>query len=106
MLRSHNLSILLSFQVYRIYSNDQEFETTRLNDPLTAYTDETKIVIKLGRALQAGETRIKLYLLRPNEDEVKCLFIFNFDFIEDSLIQKNRNFVADICSTIREEGKI
>ena len=49
-------------------------------------------MIKLGRALQAGETRIKLYLLRPNVDEVRCLFIFNFVFIEDSLIQKNKNF--------------
>lgn len=75
-IRNLKICIFL-FQVYRVYSNDQEFETTRLNDQLTAYTDETKIVIKLGRALQPGETRIKLYLLRPNMDEVKH-FIFNF----------------------------
>eukprot|EP00795_Rhopilema_esculentum_P005155 gene5155-285_t len=58
-----------NFRVYRLYSNNQEYETTRLSEQLTAYSDESKIIIRLGRALKPGETRIKVYLLEPNKQE-------------------------------------
>lgn len=56
--------------MYRVYSNNQEYEVVRVNDQLLAYCDETKIIIRLGRALKFGETRIKIYFLQPNKDEV------------------------------------
>ncbi|XP_057313910.1 ubiquitin carboxyl-terminal hydrolase 47-like isoform X1 [Hydractinia symbiolongicarpus] len=57
------------FRVYRLYSNNQEFECTRLDEQLTSYLDDTKIIIKLGRALKHGEFRIKIYLLEINKKE-------------------------------------
>jgi len=58
-----------NFRVYRVYSNNQEMEVIKLSDQLIAYCDDTKLIIKIGRALKFGESRIKLYLLRPNDDE-------------------------------------
>ena len=60
-----------------MYSNNQEFEVVRLNDQLISYSDETKLMIKHGRALKFGETRVKIYFLRPNEEEV-CSLPFHF----------------------------
>ena len=53
-------------------------EVIKLSDQLIAYCDDTKLIIKIGRALKFGESRIKLYLLRPNDDEVflHCDFTF------------------------------
>ena len=70
--------VMFVSQVYRVYSNNQEFEVTRLTDQLTSYGDETKLIIKLGRALKLGETRIKVYLFRPNEEEVRHVAIIVF----------------------------
>eukprot|EP00794_Sanderia_malayensis_P012688 gene12688-13990_t len=58
------------FRIYKVYQNEQEFEVTNLSDQLTTYSEETKMIARLGRALKPGETRIKVYFLRPNHEEV------------------------------------
>lgn len=62
--------ILLLYQIYRVYSNNQEYEVFRLQDSLQSVPNETKMIVRLGRALLPGEFRIKLSLLRINEVEV------------------------------------
>ncbi|CAN7994990.1 unnamed protein product, partial [Ixodes hexagonus] len=58
-----------SRDVFRAYSNGQEFECTKLMDNLTSYAEDTKLLIKLGRALRSGEYRMKVFLLTPNAQE-------------------------------------
>ena len=58
------------FQIYRVFSNNQEYEVFRLQDSLQEVPNETKMIVRLGRALLPGEFRIKLSLLRINETEV------------------------------------
>ena len=53
-----------------MYPNSQEFESTRLNETLTAFSDDGKMMVKYGRALRKGEYRVKVYHLdldKPNE---------------------------------------
>ncbi len=57
-------------QVYRVYSNNQEYEMIRLNDSLSTVPTDTKMVVRLGRALLSGEFRIKLFLLKINDPQV------------------------------------
>lgn len=59
-----------NFKVYRIYSNNQEYEMSRLNDQLTTVPNDTRLVVRLGRALQPGEVRVRLSLLRMDQTEV------------------------------------
>ena len=65
-------TVLLSLlQIYRLYSNNQEYEMFRVNDALTTVPNETRMVVRLGRALQSGEVRVRLSLLRMGEVEVR-----------------------------------
>ncbi len=59
-----------SLQIYRVYSNNQEYEVFRLQDSLQSVPNETRMIVRLGRALLPGEFRIKLSLLRINDAEV------------------------------------
>ena len=43
----------------------------RVNDALTTVPNETRMVVRLGRALQPGEVRVRLSLLRMGEVEVR-----------------------------------
>ncbi len=54
-----------------MYSNNQEYEMIRLNDSLSTVPTETRIVVRLGRALLPGEFRIKLFLLKVNDPQVR-----------------------------------
>ncbi|XP_052243350.1 ubiquitin carboxyl-terminal hydrolase 47-like isoform X4 [Dreissena polymorpha] len=57
-----------NFKVYRVYSNNQEFESIRLGETLS-FLEDGKINIKLGRALKNGEYRVKVFQLLVNETE-------------------------------------
>lgn len=57
------------FRVYRVYSNNQEIEYNKLSDPLTSFSDDTKVRIKYSRALKKGEHQLKIFLLNPAEKE-------------------------------------
>lgn len=47
----------------------QEFECTRLTETLASYGDNTRLSVRLGRALLPGEHRGKVYLLDPHNTE-------------------------------------
>lgn len=57
-----------NFKVYRVYSNNQEFESIRLGETLS-FLEDGRINIKLGRALKNGEYRVKVFQLLVNESE-------------------------------------
>ena len=62
---------VLYLQIYRVYSNNQEYEMFRLQDSLQSVPNETRMTVRLGRAVLPGEFRITLSLLRINETEVR-----------------------------------
>lgn len=57
-----------NFKVYRVYCNNQEFESIRLGETL-AFLEDGRINIKLGRPLKNGEYRVKVFQLLVNELE-------------------------------------
>lgn len=57
------------FKVFRFYGNNQEIECFRLSETLGSFTDDTKVIIRLGRVLRKGEYNVKIYLLQINEPE-------------------------------------
>lgn len=87
-------------QVYRIYSNNQEYEMFRVQDTLQPVPNETKMVVRLGRALKPGEFRVKLSLLEINEPEF-------FKPLLDSIVAKGmtvRQFKEQIVEEAYEQG--
>ena len=60
----------LCFQIYKVYSNNQEIECTRSSEKLVGYADDSKLIVKLGRALRVGECRVKIFQLKVNDPEV------------------------------------
>ncbi|KAK7500181.1 hypothetical protein BaRGS_00008728, partial [Batillaria attramentaria] len=57
-LESHIGTSSDNFKVYRVYSNNQEFESVRLSDTLS-FLEDGKLNVKMGRALRPGEHRVK-----------------------------------------------
>ncbi|XP_012555488.2 ubiquitin carboxyl-terminal hydrolase 47 isoform X1 [Hydra vulgaris] len=62
------------FRIYRI-SFDQEYECIRLEDTLSTMNNGAKIIVKLGRALMTGESRVKVYLFEPNNEDPMTFFM-------------------------------
>ena len=48
---------------------------SRLSDQLTTMPKETQLTVCLGRALQAGEVRVRISLLQMEKAEVVNLFL-------------------------------
>lgn len=86
------------FKVFRVYSNNQEFECTKLCDNLVSYAEDTKLVIKLGRALKPGEHRIEIYLLSPNAPE-PSKFLLDWIFTQGMTVLQIKQ---EILHKIRE----
>ena len=87
-------------QVYRIYSNNQEYEMFRVQDTLQPVPNETKMVVRLARALKPGEFRVKLSLLEINKPEF-------FKPLLDSIIAKGmtvRQFKEQVVKEAYEQG--
>ncbi|KAL3211727.1 hypothetical protein MRX96_008427 [Rhipicephalus microplus] len=88
------------FKVFRVYSNNQEFECTKLTDNLASYAEDTKFVIKLGRALKPGEHRMDIYLLSPNDPE-PSKFLLDWIFTQGTTVlqikQEILHKVRDRC---------
>ncbi|KAK8388169.1 hypothetical protein O3P69_020208 [Scylla paramamosain] len=66
------------FKLFKIYSNSQEFECTRMTESLTSYGDNTRLSVRLGRALLPGEHRGKVYLLEPHNFEDPSKFLIDW----------------------------
>ena len=87
-----------NFKVYRLYSNNQEYEMSRLNDHLTTVPNDTRLVVRLGRALQPGEVRVRLSLLRMDQTEVDCLSgscSFMISFPQSPVLQASDGLNSD-----------
>ncbi|XP_054709133.1 ubiquitin carboxyl-terminal hydrolase 47-like [Uloborus diversus] len=57
------------FKIYRVYTNNQEFECVKLFENLMSYGDDSRLTVKLGRALRKGEYKVKIYRLCVNDPE-------------------------------------
>ncbi|XP_077493816.1 ubiquitin carboxyl-terminal hydrolase 47-like isoform X2 [Amblyomma americanum] len=86
------------FKVFRVYSNNQEFECTKLSDNLVSYTEDTRLLIKLGRALKSGEHRMEVFLLSPNSPE-PSKFLLDWIFMQGTTVLQIKK---DILHEIRE----
>lgn len=81
------------FKVYRVYSNNQESESTRLSDTLSFFED-VKFNIKLGRALLAGEHRVKVFQLCINETE-PCKYLIETIFAKGMTVLESKQILLD-----------
>ncbi|CAL1532778.1 unnamed protein product [Lymnaea stagnalis] len=81
------------FKVYRVYSNNQEFESVRLTDTLSFFEDG-KFNIKLGRALQPGEHRVKVFQLCVTDAE-PCKFLIETIFAKGMTVLESKLLVID-----------
>ena len=72
----------------------------RVKDTLQAVPNETKMVVRLGRALKPGEFRVKLYLLEVNEAEFSKPLL-------DSIVAKGMTvgkFKKQLVKEVYEQG--
>ncbi|XP_063244790.1 ubiquitin carboxyl-terminal hydrolase 47 isoform X2 [Bacillus rossius redtenbacheri] len=83
------------FKVFRVYTSQQEFECSRLNEQLSSFHDDEQLLVRLGRALRKGEHRGKVYQLLPNEQEP-------IKFLCDWVLGKGMT-VADVKRELLEE---
>lgn len=66
------------FKLFKIYPNSQEFECTRMTETLATYGDNTRLNVRLGRALLPGEQRGKVYLLEPENIDDPARFLIDW----------------------------
>ncbi|TSL68241.1 Ubiquitin carboxyl-terminal hydrolase 47 [Bagarius yarrelli] len=80
------------FKVFRVYANNQEFESVRLTETLSSFSDDNKITIRLGRALKKGEYRVKVYQLLINESE-PCRFLLDTVFAKGMTVRQSKEML-------------
>ncbi|XP_056658055.1 ubiquitin carboxyl-terminal hydrolase 47 isoform X4 [Monodelphis domestica] len=87
------------FKVFRVYASNQEFESVRLNETLSSFSDDNKITIRLGRALKKGEYRVKVYQLLVNEQE-PCRFLLDAVFAKGMTVRQSKE---ELLPQLREQ---
>ncbi|XP_074132885.1 ubiquitin carboxyl-terminal hydrolase 47 isoform X5 [Sminthopsis crassicaudata] len=87
------------FKVFRVYASNQEFESIRLNETLSSFSDDNKITIRLGRALKKGEYRVKVYQLLVNEHE-PCRFLLDAVFAKGMTVRQSKE---ELIPQLREQ---
>ncbi|KAH0502829.1 Ubiquitin carboxyl-terminal hydrolase 47 [Microtus ochrogaster] len=87
------------FKVFRVYTSNQEFESVRLNETLSSFSDDTKITIRLGRALKKGEYRVKVCQLLVNEQE-PCKFLLDAVFAKGMTVRQSKE---ELIPQLREQ---
>uniref|UniRef100_A0AAX7U840 Ubiquitin carboxyl-terminal hydrolase 47 n=1 Tax=Astatotilapia calliptera TaxID=8154 RepID=A0AAX7U840_ASTCA len=90
------------FKVFRVYANNQEFESVRLNETLSSFSDDNKITIRLGRALKKGEYRVKVYQLLVNEPE-PCKFLVDTVFAKAMTVRQSKE---ELLPQLKEQCKL
>uniref|UniRef100_A0A8C4I497 Ubiquitin carboxyl-terminal hydrolase 47 n=1 Tax=Dicentrarchus labrax TaxID=13489 RepID=A0A8C4I497_DICLA len=90
------------FKVFRVYANNQEFESVRLNETLSSFSDDNKITIRLGRALKKGEYRVKVYQLLVNETE-PCKFLVDTVFAKGMTVRQSKE---ELLPQLKEHCKL
>ncbi|XP_062581808.1 ubiquitin carboxyl-terminal hydrolase 47-like [Saccostrea cucullata] len=84
-----------NFKVYRAYSNNEEFESIRLNETLSFFEDG-QLNLKLGRALKPGEYRVKIYQLLLNDAEPGKFLIDTIFAKGMSVLESKKLIIPDI----------
>ncbi|CAH2325585.1 ubiquitin carboxyl-terminal hydrolase 47 isoform X1 [Pelobates cultripes] len=87
------------FKVFRVYASNQEFESVRLNETLSSFSDDNKITIRLGRALKKGEYRVKVFQLLLNETE-PCKFLLDAVFAKGMSVHQSKE---ELLPQLREQ---
>ncbi|ETE71590.1 Ubiquitin carboxyl-terminal hydrolase 47, partial [Ophiophagus hannah] len=87
------------FKVFRIYASSQEFESVRLNETLSSFSDDNKITIRFGRALKKGEYRVKVYQLLVNDPE-PCKFLIDSVFAKGMTVRQSKE---ELLPQLREQ---
>nr|XP_045000810.1 ubiquitin carboxyl-terminal hydrolase 47 isoform X2 [Jaculus jaculus] len=87
------------FKVFRVYASNQEFESVRLNETLSSFSDDNKITIRLGRALKKGEYRVKVCQLLVNEQE-PCKFLLDAVFAKGMTVRQSKE---ELIPQLREQ---
>ncbi|XP_061100391.1 ubiquitin carboxyl-terminal hydrolase 47 isoform X2 [Conger conger] len=90
------------FKVFRVYANNQEFESVRLNETLSSFSDDNKITIRLGRALKKGEYRVKVYQLLVNDPE-PCKFLVDAVFAKGMTVRQSKE---ELLPQLRDQCKL
>ncbi|XP_030650227.1 ubiquitin carboxyl-terminal hydrolase 47 isoform X2 [Chanos chanos] len=90
------------FKVFRVYANNQEFESVRLNETLSSFSDDNKITIRLGRALKKGEYRVKVYQLLINDPE-PCKFLVDTVFAKGMTVRQSKE---ELLPLLRDQCKL
>ncbi|XP_063969963.1 ubiquitin carboxyl-terminal hydrolase 47-like [Lytechinus pictus] len=95
-VETHVGTTALNFKVYRVYANNQEFESIRLNETLQSYSDDSRIVIKLGRALRKGEYRVNIHQLQVNSNE-PIRYLFDWVFAKGmTVLQSKKELLPEL----------
>lgn len=88
------------FKIFHVLSAQNENECTQLTSTLnSAFKDEERLVIELGRALRKGEFKVKLHYLKVSEmDDIEKLpFVCDYILRESSEVgQTKREIIAHI----------
>ncbi|XP_073434473.1 ubiquitin carboxyl-terminal hydrolase 47 isoform X1 [Dendrobates tinctorius] len=87
------------FKVFRVYASNQEFESVRLNETLSSFSDDNKITIRLGRALKKGEYRVKVFQLLINDPE-PCKFLLDAVFTKGMSVRQSKE---ELIPQLREQ---
>nr|XP_060622877.1 ubiquitin carboxyl-terminal hydrolase 47 isoform X3 [Anolis sagrei ordinatus] len=87
------------FKVFRVCASNQEFESVRLNETLSSFSDDNKITIRLGRALKKGEYRVKVYQLLVNDPE-PCKFLLDSVFAKGMTVRQSKE---ELLPQLREQ---
>ncbi|XP_069759702.1 ubiquitin carboxyl-terminal hydrolase 47 isoform X4 [Narcine bancroftii] len=87
------------FKIFRVYANSQEFESVRLNETLSSFSDDNKITVRLGRALRKGEYRVKVYQLLVNDPE-PCKFLLDAVFAKGMTVRQSKE---ELLPQLREQ---
>ncbi|XP_077309692.1 ubiquitin carboxyl-terminal hydrolase 47 isoform X4 [Lithobates pipiens] len=87
------------FKVFRVYASNQEFESVRLNETLSSFSDDNKITIRLGRALKKGEYRVKVFQLLINDPE-PCKFLLDAVFAKGMSVRHSKE---ELIPQLREQ---
>ncbi|TRY93266.1 hypothetical protein DNTS_021645 [Danionella cerebrum] len=90
------------FKVFRVYANNQEFESVRLNETLSSFSDDNKITIRLGRALKKGEYRVKVYQLLVNDQE-PCKFLLDTVFAKGMTVRQSKE---ELLPQLKDQCKL
>lgn len=95
-----------NFKIYRVYANNQEFESIRLNETLSSYNEDSRIIVKHGRALKKGEYRVKIYILSPKDPE-PCKFLFDWVFAKGmTVLDSKYELLPAICEKLGIKSQI